>query len=506
MRGFKVILPGLLALSLVACKVGPTFKEPNVPVPDKFAGARSGASDVPEPKVTTDSADGSFWWRQFQDPELDRLEDRVAAGNLDLKAAFLRMVEARTQVQAARAQGLPSLGATASYNREQLGLAGIVKSQHVDTGASPAAAGLISSFETPVNLYQVGFDASWELDLFGKVRRSVEAADARSQSAIEARNDLLVSLQAEVAQTYLQLRAAQVLRKVTADEIAAQRDVADLTQNRYEHGLAGEGDVASARAQLATLQSQLPPYEQSVATSRHALAVLMGQTPESLDGEFGDAGELPPIPASIPVDLPSSLARRRPDIRESEATLHSATAQVGVAVASLFPDVSLTGTLGLRNLSPGYLFDWDSKFYTLSPAVSVPLFQGGALRANVHLSRAQAAEAEINYHKTVLNALQEVEDGLTALHQDALRTASLRNSLGADHRALEIDTDLYAHGLITYINVLTVQIQTVEAEQALANALLSQSTDIVKLYKALGGGWQDNANQTAKESAPPEMR
>jgi NodT family efflux transporter outer membrane factor (OMF) lipoprotein len=219
----------------------------------------------------------------------------------------------------------------------------------------------------------------------------------------------------------------------------------------------------------------------------------MGQTPESLDGEFGIGGELPPIPAVMPVGLPSTLARRRPDIRESEATLHAATAQVGVSVASLFPDISLTGTLGLRNLSPGYLFDWDSKFYTVNPAVSVPIFQGGALVGNVRLSRAQAAEAELNYHKTVLNALQEVEDGLSTLRQDALRTAFLRQTLGADQRALEVDTNLYRNGLMTYINVLTVQIQTVQAEQQLANALLTQNTDVVKLYKALGGGWQDKS-------------
>jgi multidrug efflux system outer membrane protein len=493
MRAPKCAVPLLAAVVLTACKVGPNFKQPNVEVPAQYAGASANPTGEPVPPVTTDPTDGSFWWRQFHDPELDRLEDRIAAGNLDLKGAFLRIVEARTQVQLARAQGLPSLNATASYNREQLGLAGIVKSQHFDTGTSPAAAALITGFEKPVNVYQIGFDATWELDLFGKVRRSVEAADARSQSAVEARNDLLVSLQAEVAQTYFQLRAAQVLRKITSGEIAAQSDVAELTQNRFEHGLAGEGDVDSARAELATLQSQLPPYDQSIETSRHALAVLMGQTPESLDGEFGIGGELPPIPAVMPVGLPSTLARRRPDIRESEATLHAATAQVGVSVASLFPDISLTGTLGLRNLSPGYLFDWDSKFYTVNPAVSVPIFQGGALVGNVRLSRAQAAEAELNYHKTVLNALQEVEDGLSTLRQDALRTAFLRQTLGADQRALEVDTNLYRNGLMTYINVLTVQIQTVQAEQQLANALLTQNTDVVKLYKALGGGWQDKS-------------
>ncbi len=473
------------ACSLAACKVGPNFTEPKEPVPDRYAGAVD--------ERVSDSNPDSFWWRQFGDAQLDRLEVQAAAGNLDLKAAFLRIVEARSQVQVAKAQGLPTLNGTASYNREQLGLAGILKSQHFSAGAtaSPTEQGLIGSLERPVNIYQLGFDASWELDLFGKVRRAVEAADATSLSTVESRNDLLISLEAEVAQTYFQLRAAQLLRKITAEQIAAQRDVLELTQSRHEHGLASEADVDTARAQWSTLQSELPPYEQTVAASRHALAVLTGQTPEAMDAEFGDNGELPALPHTIPVGLPSTLARRRPDIRESEAALHAATAQVGVSVASLFPDISLSGTYGLRNLSTGYLFDWDSRFYTFGPSISVPIFHGGALVANVRLSRAQAAEAALNYRKTVLNALQEVEDGLSNLHEDALRTSALEESVAANRKALDVDLDAYAHGLITYISVLTLQIQTVQSQQQLAQAALAQSTDLVKLFKALGGGWEN---------------
>jgi multidrug efflux system outer membrane protein len=473
---------------LTGCKVGPNFKAPQEPVPDQYSGTATAA-----PQVTADAPpESSFWWQQFHDPQLDALEDKAATGNLDLKAAYLRIVESRVQVQSARAQGLPSLNASASYNREELGLAGIVKSQHIDT-SSPAAGGLISQLEKPVNLYQLGFDASWELDLFGKVRRSVEAADAQALNAVESRNDVLISLQAEVAQTYFQLRAGQALRQIIADQIAAQRDVVDLIQSRQQHGLAGEADVATAQAQLANLQSTLPPYEQSVATSKHALAVLTGQNPEAMDAEFAESGTLPAVPGVIPVGLPSTLARRRPDIRASEAALHAATAQIGVAVSEFFPDITLSGTLGLRNLSPGYLFQWDSKFYTLGPTVSIPLFHGGALDANVKLSRAQAAEAALSYRKSVLTALQEVEDGLTSLQQDALRTAALQESVDANQRALDVDLNAYNHGLTTYISVLTVQLQTVQAKQQLAQAQLTQNTDLVKLYKALGGGWEGAA-------------
>jgi outer membrane protein, multidrug efflux system len=505
MRIARILAECCVAGVLAACAVGPKFAPPQPPVPDHYAGIQNAADGGAAPAASTDSPATSFWWQQFHDPELDRLEERAAAGNLDLQAAFLRIVEARLQVQSARAQGLPSLNASASYTREQLGLAGILKSQHVNGGAASSATteALISSLETPVNLYQLGFDASWELDLFGKVRRSVEAADARSAGAVESRNDLLVSLQAEVAQDYFQLRAGQMLRQITADQIAAQRDIADLTQDRQQHGLAGEADLQSARAQLSTLQSELPPYEQSIAASRHALAVLTGQNPEALEGAFGDTGDLPALPAVIPVGLPSTLARRRPDIRQSEAALHAATAQVGVSVASLYPDVSLTGTLGVRNLSPGYLFDWDSKFYTFGPSISLPIFHGGALVANVRLSRAEAAEAALNYHKTVLHALEEVENGLTDLHQDAIRTAALKDTVSADQRALDVDLEAYRHGLITYITVLTVQIQMVQARQQLAQALLAQNTDLVKLYKALGGGWEGAPAAAGKNPDEP---
>jgi outer membrane protein, multidrug efflux system len=473
---------------LAACKVGPNFTEPHETVPKQFAGA--GETGAGAPAILADAEPNSFWWQQFHDTELDALESRAVSGNLNLQAAYLRIVEARMQVMAARAQGLPSLNASASYSREQLGLKGIVKSQHVDTSGSSAEQGLISTLEKPSNLYQLGFDASWELDLFGKVRRSVEAADANRSGAENARNDLRVSLQAEVAQDYLQLRAAQLLRKVTRQQIAAQQDVFDLTQNRQQHGLAGAAESESASAQLAALQGELPPYEATIRASRHALAVLLGALPESLDQELADDADFPSLPESVPVGLPSQLARRRPDIRQSEDALHAATAQVGVAVASLFPDISLTGTLGLRNLSPGYLLDWDSHFYTFGPSVSIPIFHGGALVANVRLSKAEAAEAALAYRNTVLRALQEVEDGLDSLHQDAARVSALAQAVAADQRALQLNMDSYRHGLITYISALTIQIQLIQAQQQWTQALLTQSTDLVKLYKALGGGWQ----------------
>ena len=483
MRPAAWVFTAVLMAGLAACKVGPNFVPPNEPTPKEYSESAPPASAAAPPDTV--------WWNQFHDAQLDQLEDQAVAGNLGLKVAYLRILEARVQVQAARAQGLPDLNGSASYTREQLGLAGIVKSQGQALGsASPAVQNLITSLEKPINLYQLGFDASWEVDLFGKVRRSVEAADAQSKQAVESKNDLLVSLEAEIAQTYFQLRAGQVLRQMTLGLIADQRDVVELTSSRQLHGLGSEADVQTARAQLASLEAQLPQYEQSIASSRHALAVLCGQMPEAFDAALGTASELPALPQMVPVGIPATLARRRPDIRGSEEALHAATAQVGVSVASLFPQLSLTGSLGLRNTDTRYLFDWASKFYSAGPSISVPIFNGGALIASVRLSRAEAAAAALSYRSTVLNALQEVEDGLNSLREDAERSAALNTTVAADQRALDINVDAYRHGLVTYVTVLTLQLQTVQARQQLAQAALTQIIDLIKLYKALGGGWE----------------
>jgi NodT family efflux transporter outer membrane factor (OMF) lipoprotein len=477
----------VLSLSLASCAVGPRFKAPAADVPPAFGAAPKQA--VAPARVSSEEP-GPNWWHEFHDDELDRLEDRARRGNLDLQSGLLRIVEARTQVQAARAQGLPSLNATASYNREQLGFAGILKAQGGTTGTLDPA--LVSALTSPVSLYQVGFDASWELDLFGKVSRSVEAAKAQSEEAVESRNDMLVSLQAEVAQTYMQLRAAQLLRSVTQGMIADQQEILELTMSKHDHGLADDADVESARAQVSSLRAQLPQYDQNMAASRHALSVLVGETPAALDVELGPAAPLPAVPQLIPIGLPSTLARRRPDIREAEASLRAATAQIGVSMASLYPDVALAGTLGLRNIGTHYLFDWASKFYTAGPTVSLPIFHGGALVANVKMARAEEAAAALAYRKTVLTALQEVEDGLVSLDQDGVRVTALHDTVAADQRSFEIATHSYKVGLTSYVSVLTQALQTNQAKEQLAQASLMEVTDLVKLYKALGGGWQSD--------------
>jgi NodT family efflux transporter outer membrane factor (OMF) lipoprotein len=485
----------MMALNLASCAVlGPNFTPAKVEAPVAYAGSAVDFNPGKAPVPVVGQEPDWHWWQQFNDPELDRLEQQAVAGNLDLQVALLRIVAARSQVQVARAQGLPSVKGSASVNREQLGLAGILKSKGNSTlTSSPEASNLISSLEQPVTLFQLGFDASWELDLFGKVARQVESADAQSDQAIESRNDALVSLEAEVAQTYFQLRAAQMLREITLEQLSDQREIVALTTNRYQSGLGNQPQVESAQAQLSSAEAQLPQYDQTIAMSSHALAVLTGELPSALDLELRPAGVLPALPSMVNVGIPSDLARRRPDIREAEASLHEATADIGVAVASMYPDVTLSGTLGLRNTSTKYLFNWASKFYTFGPSVSVPIFEGGALTANVKISRADAAAAALTYRKTVLSALQEVEDALVTLHDDSLRVAALNDAVISNQNSANLSLNSYRTGLSSYIDVLTQQNQLILSKTQLDSALLSESTDLVKLYKALGGGWQSEA-------------
>jgi multidrug efflux system outer membrane protein len=415
-------------------------------------------------------------------------------------------------VQSAAAQGLPNVRATGSYQRDQLGIKGFLESDGVydkvnqlgapnspvnalAPGAGPAlqngANNLLNQLTSPVNLWEAGFDASWELDLFGRVRRSVEAADAQSQAAVESRNDALLSLEAEVAQTYMQLRGAQALRDITASLVDQQRETVTLTQSQAKVGLGSELDVTSATAQLAQTQAQLPQYEQQIAQALNGLAYLVGEPPGALETELSAPGVVPPVPPTVPVGLPSTLARRRPDIRRAEANLHAATASVGVAVAQFYPDISLTGQIGTRATNASDLSRWSHLFYSFGPSISLPIFQGGALVSNLRMSKAQEAEAAIDYRKTVLLALRDVDNALVVYRTDQARRDSIGESVAAEQTSFDLARDSYRKGITSFINVLDAERQLAQARQQYAQGTMQVSTDLVSLYKALGGGWQD---------------
>ncbi|WP_225032024.1 efflux transporter outer membrane subunit [Paraburkholderia sp. XV] len=514
-----LMLTTAIAVAASGCSVGPNFKAPDADAPDGWhdiqqSAVKPDARSSPVSVPTVDADPDPDWWRSFNDPTLESLIARAMQGNLDLQQAVWRIVEARTQVQGAAAHGLPNISATASYTREQLGAKGFLQSQGVyddvnrlgapdspintiapgtGTQVQQAANGALNQITRPINLWQAGFDASWELDLFGRVRRSVESANAQVQGAEESRNDALVSLEAEVAQTYIQLRGAQTLRAVTSSLVDEQGTIVALTQSQARVGLASELDVKTASAQLAQTRAQLPQYDQQIEQAMNGLAYLIGAAPGALDSELAAPSAIPPGPPTIPVGLPSTLARRRPDIRRAEAALHSATANVGVAVAQFFPDVALTGQIGTRSTNARDLARWSHLFWSFGPSVSLPVFEGGALVSNLQLSKAEQRVAALDYRKTVLGALRDVDTALAVYRTDQSHQNALADEVVTQQAAFDLARDSYRKGLVSFINVLDAERQLSQARQQQAQATMQVSTDLVALYKSLGGGWQETA-------------
>jgi len=478
-----------LALWLAGCAVGPDYEAPKPQLPGGYH-----LLDAQQASKTEPGAVSTRWWQTFNDPQLNSLIDRAIEGNLTLQQAVLRIAGARQELAQARGGLFPSLNGSAKVTRQQLGLEGLLKANGVTDQLDSDTASQLSSLEQPVTLYQGSFDASWELDLWGKVRRQVELADAQTQAAIEQRNDALVSLEAEVARAYLQLRGAQATIATLEQQIAVAQQSWELTQSQQRNGLAPLTDVENARAQLSSLQAQLPQYQSQARQAMNGLAVLLGKTPGALDNELFAPKAMPALPQMVPVGIPATLARRRPDIRQAEATLHAQTANIGVSVAQLFPSLSLTGQLGVRNTDVSYLDNWSSHFYSVGPSLSIPIFQGGRLVSSVRLARAQQASAALDYRQTVLTALQDVENALVSYRADQARVTALDETTGSLQRAFDLASDSYRQGISTFIDVLDAQRQLAQAQEQATQARMQSALDLVALYKALGGGWETYQN------------
>ncbi|MBM9402261.1 efflux transporter outer membrane subunit [Gluconacetobacter azotocaptans] len=477
----------VLAMAGPGCTLGPDFRPPPAALPAAWHDRSAGTAAA----VVLSDPDPA-WWRLFGDPVLTGLMARAMADNLDVGQALARIAQARAQEQAQRAAGLPGLDASAGYTRAKLGEAGLFSVFGGGTGANGQAfpESGIGGLTQGTDLYQVGFDASWELDLFGQVRRGVEQAGAQAQARIENRRDALVTLQGDVARTYLELRAAQALLAVAQGETAARADLLALTQLRHRLGLADRTDVDQARDGLTRARAALPPLVQQAEQAMNDLAVLTGQPPGALDARLTTARPLPDDPVPLAIGLPAALARRRPDIRAAEAGLHAATAGIGVAVAQFYPDLTLTGQFGQRSLALSDVAEWGNSFYQLGPAISLPLFQGGRLRANLRLARAQAAEAALAYRQAVLNALRDMDDGLSALHADRTRRQNDDAAVATADDRLALAHVRWRDGLGDRRAVLDDQATLAAARQDALRGRLQVLLDIVALYKAAGGGWQ----------------
>ena len=468
MAGIAALVPG--------CLVGPNYRPPETKVPAAWSEQMAGGT-------ATQAIESCRWWQTFKDPVLTSLIDRAVQSNLDLRVAQSRLREARASRDITAAGLWPSLNSSGSYTRTH-------NSKYGPAARSAAAGGSASSFSLQQDLFQLGFDASWEIDVFGGTRRAVEAADAGVAAVQENERSVLLSLLAEVARNYVELRGAQRQIVITRNNIQTQKDTLDLTRSRYTAGLTSEIDVLRQEAQLTGTQSQIPTLESSVKRSIHRMGTLLGKEPGALLQELSKDAPIPGTPPEVPVGLPSELLRRRPDVRSAERELAAATAQIGVAVADLFPRFSLTGFVGRQSEQFSDLSLGASKLWSVGPSIQWPIFQGGRIAANIKVQNALQEQALALYEQTVLTSLEEVENALVDYSKEQVRYRSLAESVDANLRTVSLTNELYTRGLIDFLNVLDSQRSLYISQFQLVQSQQNVTLNLVALYKALGGGWE----------------
>jgi outer membrane protein, multidrug efflux system len=474
---FRFAAAGFIFLA-AGCAVGPNYQKPDLPVPAAWTEAQQKGIDARATELAR-------WWDAFNDPLLNSLVERAVRSNLDLRLAEARIREARASRTVTASRAWPTVDVSGSYtrNRSSENAIGAVGQSAVVT---PFAGGA----KLDQNFYQSGFDASWEIDVFGGVRRSVEAADATVEATVEDRRDVLVTLLGEVARNYIDLRGFQRRLAVARANLKTQQDTLELTQVRFQAGLASDLDVAQQEAQVNTTASQIPTLESSLKQAAYALDVLLGLQPSALWGELVKETAIPVLPPEVLVGLPSDLLRRRPDIRRAERQLAAATAQVGAATADLFPKFSLTGVGGLQSVSASDWFTRGSRFWSIGPTISWPVFDAGRIRANIEIRNAQQEQALTQYEKSVLSAFQDVETALVNYANEQVRYRSLTDAVAANRRAVTMANELYIRGLNDFLNVLDTQRSLYATESELAQSQATMASNLVALYKALGGGWE----------------
>ncbi len=482
-----------LLLTLGACTVGPNYHKPEEPTPTGFLETPTKPPAAGETRITPEEGDLSAWWTSFGDPLLDELIRRALADNKDIATAESRLREARRQETVAVAAGLPHVNATGSAVTYNSNHAGTSSSSGSGNSSSSGVAGL--PIPSHFNLYAAGFDATWEVDLFGGVRRSVEAARANTEAALWARRDMDVSLSAEVANDYLTLRALQARIAVGQAELARQRDLFSLIRARREAGFVTNLDVNQQTAQVETAAAQIPQLEAQSRAQIHALGVLVGQAPEYLAATLAPTTALPGTPPSLPLGLPSDLLRRRPDVREAERRLAAANAEIGVQTANLYPKLNLLALANFSGMDLGSLFSRSNLASAAAGMATAPIFDAGKTRANIAIAREEAVQARLAYETTILNALRDVEDALARHSAESVRVGELAASVDAARNSLAIAQDQYRTGLVTFINVLQAENTLLNAEDQLVQSRAQIATDLGAIYKALGGGWAEGPGE-----------
>ncbi|WP_136513153.1 efflux transporter outer membrane subunit [Geomonas edaphica] len=476
-------LPVFLSLAfLSACAVGPDFKRPVSTPP---AHLMETTDEIGRQSQVVTGKMETAWWTLFNDEILSELQERAQKGNLDLLLAAARLAQSRAQTGVANSVGLPHLSLGGSYARA------------ADSANGQMA--LLGAPDSPYDIMQAGFNASWEIDLWGHARRTGESAAASLQSSAFQREGVRVSIAAEVARAYIQLRHVQTQLDITRQNLAIAENALKLADSRVKNGVATRFESSASAAQLASTKALIPRLEEQRDALMNALALLLGEPPRALNSLLTPTHQIPPVPSKVPIGLSSELVRRRPDILQAEARLHAATAAIGVAKADFYPRISLNGSLGFQSLNLDTFGNWASRTFAVGPTLYLPLFEGGRLKGTLALSEARQQEAAIAYQQTVLHAWHEVDDTLSAYADVQRRREQLTLAFDEYRKAYAVALRRYEQGAAEYLMVLTAQRSLLASQMELADNTSRVSIAMVNLYKALGGGW---AAQTGESGGP----
>jgi len=496
-KALTLVVLGLVA-GLTACAVGPSYRTPKPDEPPSFAAKVGANSPGSGAQPTAPPTDLAAWWRALNDEELNSLVDRAVKSNLDLEIALDRLQQARTYEAVVVGHALPEVDASAAAGR---GTGSDLTKGRADTA--------LRSADTGSGLQQIntiaGFDAVWELDLFGKFRREFQAARAETEAARAARYDVLTSVVADVVRAYVDLRGFQVRAGILNKASDVLRESLRIVTIRYERGITNELDVALATRELATLEAEIAPVDAEVNAAQYALSVLVGEYPETMVQELSKPDLIPSMPAAAAPGVPLDLLKRRPDIQVAERELAAATARIGVATANLFPQVALVGSIGSQGQGWGTTPSVSKHIWSFGPGAAWPLLDFGALDAQVDIAQLAARASLVNYRKTILNAVQQVDTSLDAYQAQEARMENLSTAMVAGQRAVDLATSRYNRGLTDFLNVVDAERQFYELQEQYAEAQVAQGEQFVQLYKSLGGGWQNYQSVPAIRRPQPAI-
>jgi NodT family efflux transporter outer membrane factor (OMF) lipoprotein len=491
------------ALLIGGCAVGLDYQKPKTKAPDHFGESHLGPTTQPSPEL-----DLTQYWKTFNDAELDSLIERAVKNNYTLLQAEAVVRQGRAQLGVEWGTEFPTLSLNGQFTRSQTRRIGSTAAGGSfatgGSGATGTSAGG-SGLGRQSSLYQGGFDAGWEIDVFGGNRRAIEAASDTLESQVESRRNTLITLVSEVARDYVLLRGYQEQLKLTQSNVKSEQDTLELTKSRFNAGLVSDLDVAQAQASVATTLAEEPTLQIEIRQTIHALSLLLSQEPMALSAELSIDKPIPPMPSEVPVGLPSELLRRRPDVRQAERALASSTANIGVNVANLFPKFNLVGSAAQSSYHFSVIARDQASIWSIGPTVTWQILDYYQLQSQVRVANAQQEQALLAYKQTVLQSFTDVEDALVAYAQDQIRERALMDEENANQRAVDLSTQLYQRGLGDFLNVLTAERNLYTAQSDLSVSRSNVATDLVQLYKALGGGWDPKNEKDFQKFEDPRI-